>query len=282
MATEQALPAELTFVEEATAPETFNVLLYGPTGSGKSTAAATAPGPLLWVNAEGPGALAFPRKVAARRGTKIHEVRVETGISVKGTLKDVVWHIKLRKEPVVNTVVVDTVAKVRDALIRQIVSPGSKNTIQQFGEVARILEEYVRVMRDLAVNLVLICHEEVADAEGERIVQPLIGGSLTPKIPAEMDVVAFCGAAKDEQTDEVRYLGQLVESRGRRTKDRSGGLGQVRSLDLTEWLGAYRAALAPETATNEGMADGADDNAPDPDGFAEEFTRPLDVEQAAA
>jgi hypothetical protein len=54
----------LTFVDPPAAPETFNVLLYGPPKSGKSTAAATAPGPILWVSAEGPGALAYARKIA--------------------------------------------------------------------------------------------------------------------------------------------------------------------------------------------------------------------------
>lgn len=236
-------PNAVVFIDEAEVPETFNVLLYGPTGSGKSSAAATAPGPIMWVNAEGRGALAFPRKVARERGTKIYEARVERDAVIRATLKRVIEHVKQGKEPQVQTVVVDTVAKVRDALIRQLVTPGSKNTMQQFGDVAKVLEEFVRLMRDAPVNLILLCHEDVSDAEGERIVQPLIGGALTPKIPAEMDVVAFCGAARDDESGDVRYLGQLVETRGRRAKDRSGGLGQVLPLDLAMWLEQYRAAL---------------------------------------
>lgn len=237
--------------DEIDAPTTANFLLYGEVGAGKSTAAATAPGPILWVNAEGPGALAYPRKVARERGTALFEARIRRSDAARAVLRQVAEHVKEAKEPEVQTVVVDTVAKVRDALIRGIVTPGAKNTIQQFGEVAKVLEDFVVVMRDLPVNLILLCHEEISDTEGERIVQPLIGGTLTQKIPGEMDIMAYCGVVRDEDAGEPKYLAQLVAGKGRRAKDRSGGaLGQVRGLDLSEWLTIYHEALMtlpPET-----------------------------------
>lgn len=227
-------------------PSSFNVLLYGPTGSGKSTAAASSPGPILWVNAEGRNALAFPKRVAAERGVAVHEVAIRRNISPRPILRNVIEHLRSGVEPRVATVVIDTVAKVRDGLIRDMVSPGAKNTMQQFGEVAKVLEDFVVLMRDLPVNVVLLCHEDISDVDSERIIRPLIGGALTEKIPSEMDIVAYCGVWKDE-TGTSQYLGQLVEGRGRRAKDRSGGaLGQTRALDLSEWLGVYREALTPE------------------------------------
>jgi hypothetical protein len=255
----------VVFMEEPGAPETFNVLLYGEAGAGKSTAAATAPGPILWINAEGPGALAYPRKVAKERGTRIYETRIARTISPRPILREVLEHVKASSEPVVRTVVVDTVAKVRDGLIRDIVQPGAKNSIQQFGEVAKILEEFVTIMRDLPVNLVLLCHEDIADVDGERIVQPLIGGALTAKIPGDVDVMAYCGVTLNEDSGQPQYLGQLVGGRGRRAKDRSGGLGQVRPLDLSEWLMAYGAALAGEVDEDTAVAER----------LAEEFTKDI-------
>jgi hypothetical protein len=103
-------------------------------------------------------------------------------------------------------------------------------------------------MRDLPVNLVLIAHQNVEDAEGERIVRPLIGGALTEEIPGEVDVIAYTHSFKDDDSGERRYVGQLVEAKGRIAGDRSGGLGPVRDLDLSEWLTAYRAALAPDVS----------------------------------
>lgn len=253
--------SELLFIEDPGAPDTFNVLLYGETGSGKSTAAATAPGPIMWVNAEGPGALAYPRKVARERDTQIYEARIPRNLSPRPILRQVIEHVRDGTEPQVQTVVVDTVAKVRDGLIRDMVTPGAKNSIQQFGEVAKVLEEFVVMLRDLPVNLVLICHEEISDVDSERIVQPLIGGALTAKIPGDMDVMAYCGATRDPDTGGVQYLGQLVAGKGRRAKDRSGGLGGVLPLDLSLWLERFRETLlsagpdAEEDAAEEGDED---------------------------
>lgn len=239
------IPA-LVFVDEPPVPRTYNVLLYGPAKSGKSTAAATAPGPIVWVNAEGPGALAHARKTANGLGTQIKEVRVQRGDDTRALLRNVIQHVRSRTEPVPATVVIDTIAKVRERLIGEIVSPGASNSIQQFGEVARILREFIEIMRDEAVNLVIVAHHDVADADGQRIVQPLIGGALTQVIPGEVDVIAYTHSFKDEGTGERRYVGQLVEAKGRIAGDRSGGLGPFRDLDLTEWLSAYRAALTPD------------------------------------
>ena len=60
-------------------PSTVNVLLYGPAGAGKSTAAASAPGPVMFINLEGPNALHYARKSAREAGTEVLEVRVDWG-----------------------------------------------------------------------------------------------------------------------------------------------------------------------------------------------------------
>lgn len=252
MTAETDVPTGLLFVDEPAAPEHLNMLLYGPTGSGKSTAAASAPGAILWVNADGPNALAYARKTARASKTAIFEVRVEPGTDqdVRETLRDVCRHVKDGRAPEVHTVVVDTIAKVREALIGQLVVPGAKNTLQQFGDVSKALGGFIRTLRDLPVNLIVLAHEDVQDVDGERIVRPLIGGQLTETVPGEMDIVSYCAAHREDQ--EIKYLGQLVEGRGRRAKDRSGGLGQVRDLNLTEWIAAYRAALDDDLPWGDG------------------------------
>jgi hypothetical protein len=184
----------------------------------------------------------------AQRGHDIHEVRIERGADTRQLLRDVISHVRQGRDPKPATIVVDTIARVREALIRQIVVPGAKNSIQQFGEVARILREFVQIMRDEPVNLVLIAHQDIADAEGERIVRALIGGALTEEIPGEVDVIAYTHSYNDEESGERRYVGQLVEAKGRIAGDRSGGLGAVRPLDLAEWLETYRGALAPDNS----------------------------------
>lgn len=240
--------ASLEFVNDTGAPASVNILAYGPPKSGKSTAAATAPGPILWINAEGPGALAYARKVAAERHTQILEVRIERTTDARALLRQVLQYLNGSEQPQPRTVVVDTLAKVRDALVRQMVDPGSKNSLRQYGEVNRILNEFISILRDKPVNMILLAHENVQDADGDRIIEPLIGGALTQFAQGEVDILAYTGVHVDPESGETSYVGQLVEGRGRRAGDRSGALGAWRALDLSEWLTAYSAALDPATA----------------------------------
>lgn len=232
----------LTFTQPADTPDTFNALLYGPPKQGKSTAAATSPGPILWLNLEGGNALGYARKIAGERGTEIHEVTVQRTEMLRPVLIALVEHVRTGAAPQVQTVVVDTLGKMRDHLARNI--GGDQPKIQHWGEVAKVIEGFVVALRDLPVNAVFIAHEAIKDSDdGDRIVEPLIGGASTAKVCGEVDVIAYCRRVENEEG--VRYMGQLVESKGRRAGDRSGGLGSARDLDLSEWLDAYRAALAP-------------------------------------
>ncbi|WP_026912316.1 AAA family ATPase [Patulibacter minatonensis] len=231
----------LNFVDAPNAPDTFNVLLYGPPKSGKTAAAATAPGPILWVNLEGGGALGYARKVAASRGSDIHEVRVEKDDQIKPILDQVYLHVRDGMAPKVKTVVIDTIGKVRDQLGRNI-GRGKQPSIQQWGDIAKIVEGFVVGMRDLPVNVVFLAHQKVSDSDtGDRIVEPMIGGASTAKVCGEADVIAYCG--RHETDDGPQYMGVLVEHNGRIGGDRSGGLGTSRQLDLSEWLDTYRKAL---------------------------------------
>lgn len=239
------LPA-LSFVQAPPAPTTFNLLLFGPPGSGKSTAAASAPGNKLWLNAEGPGALAYARRIATERGTQIHEVAVGVKVGpIKETLQAAVVHVREGREPKIDTIVVDTLGKVRDGLAKQI--GGNQPTIQQWGQVGDLVNDFVVALRDLPVNVVFLAHEDIKDDEDAgRIVEPMIGGKAQRTVPGEVDIVAYCSVLAGDKDSPARYVGQLVAAKGRRAKDRSGSLGAFRDLDLTEWHETYCSALTPD------------------------------------
>ena len=249
------LPEGLTFVEDAgLAPDTFNALLYGDPKSGKSSAAVTAPGPILYLNAEGPGALGFARKVALERGHRIHEVALPDGKNgrlIRPVLLAAVDHVKSGNAPVVKTVVVDTIGKVREALANEMVVPGAKNSIQQWGKVSDTINGFVRALRDLPVNVVFLAHTDQSDdAEAGRTVRPLIGGKASTVVPGEVDVVAYTAVVPGEDGEPPRYVGQLVDGKGRvGLGDRSGAIAQgqaYRDLDLSVWLADYQAGLTPD------------------------------------
>lgn len=237
------IPADL-FVPAAGPPTHWNVVLYGPAKAGKSTGASTAPGPHMWLNLEGGGALGFPRMKAAELGGAIHEVRISPDEDPRIKIREAIKHVRSGAEPVVQTIVLDTIGKLRDNLSRRLVVKGSKNSMQQWGDVGDAIEAIVLTLRDLPVHVVILAHEDISEGDGEgRIVKPLIGGKTTEKVLGEVDIISYIGPVQYD--DGVKYMGQLVEARGRRAGDRSNGLGTMREIDLTEWFAIATAALTP-------------------------------------
>ncbi len=228
----------LTFVEPQAAFTTMNTLLYGPGGSGKTVAATSAPGPILVLNAEGPGGLAKARSL----GRDIREVAF-TGQAV---LRPFCQYVKAGADDA-GTVVIDTVAKMYETILTEL--GGSKPQIQHYGQANKTIKDLVLFLRDQPINVVLVCHEKIDDQEGDRIVRPLTGGQQLPEILiGEVDVCAYCAELPAMQETPKRWVGQLEQSKGRRAKDRSGALGSYRDLDLTEWLRVYASALTPDTS----------------------------------
>jgi DNA polymerase III delta prime subunit len=223
----------------ALGPEHFNVLLYGPPGTGKTTAAATAPGPIVWINLEGTGAMAYARRVAAERGTELLEMQLGPDEDPRERLRQAVAYTHGHD---VGTIVIDTWGKVRGQLASAI--GGDSPSLPEWGMIGKELRTILQTLRDLPVNVVLICHEQITEDEGSVLIQPEIGGRSTAEAMAEVDVLGYTGIVED-QGDRI-YMARLVDGGGRRAKDRSGALGTHRQLDLSEWLETFKAALATD------------------------------------
>lgn len=224
-------------------PETMNCLLFGPAGSGKSTAAVgTAPGPVLVVNLDGPNALVYARKVAAERGTELLEVQIASDEDPRERLRQAVVYAMTNE---VGTFVIDGVGKLRDQLALAI--GGDNPTMAEWGMVTKALKEIVRTLRDMPINTVWIAHEQIVEEDGAVIVRPEVDakGRSAEMLMGEVDVVGYCQTWTDD-TGERQYAAQLVERKGRRAKDRSGALGEVRELDIGEWLDVFKAALSTD------------------------------------
>lgn len=234
--TESDIPTGLMFVEPQLAFETFNVVLYGPGGSGKTVGATSGPGPFLVLNAEGRGGLAMSRSL----GRPIQEIAF-TGQSV---LRPFCEYIKAGAGGA-RTVVIDTVGKMYETILNEL--GGSKPQIQHYGQANKTIKDLVLFLRDQPVNVVLVCHEKIDDSGDDRIVRPLTGGQQLPEIlVGEVDVVGYCNEVPATEDTPKRWVAQLVQDRGRRAKDRSGALGAYRDINLTDWLAVYSAALTPD------------------------------------
>lgn len=240
----------LTFTKPDLESATWNVMLYGPGGNGKTVGACSAPGPILLVNADGPDG---SRKTHAIYGDKIREVPFEG----PQTLDEVYLYLQGDEGKEIKTLVLDPLGEIYQKIFEQL-GGERKDVLKNHGDTQTKIERFVRTVRDLDVNVVLVCHEEVADQEGETIRRPLTGGKKLPeKLIGMMSIVGYCGvipADKDKGTPP-RWVAQLAEAKGRRAKDRSGGLGFVRDIDLEEWFAVATEAAAKGAEPQEAPAD---------------------------
>ena len=102
----------LTFVDPDAVDTRWRIGLYGAPGAGKTVAATSAPGPVLAVNADRPGAYRYARRRHA--GKQIHEVRFQSW----QTMREVFEYVRDHQADV-GTVVLDPVNAIYDQLVRE-------------------------------------------------------------------------------------------------------------------------------------------------------------------
>lgn len=240
----------LDFVQPKDLAPTLNFLLFGPGGTGKTVNACSAPGPILVGNAEGESALRFARGMWGDE--KIHEVEI-TGAKV---LDDIYLHFA-KGDAVEKTLVIDSMGEVYQKLLDELAG-GGRASLQNYGDVNTKIERFVRAVRDLPINVVLIAHEQVDDEDGVVTRRPATGGKKLPeKVVAAVDVVGYCGVVPATEDRPTRYMAQLVEHAGRRAKDRTGGLGDSRDVDISEWIEAGVAAMSGSRSASSQQGDQA-------------------------
>jgi hypothetical protein len=236
-----------------TSTQRFSALLYGPEGSRKSTAAASAPGPILYLNADRRDGIRYARSLYPKKD--IREVRVN-GLQ---TLHETAFY--LREHPEIETVVLDTVGRIFDLVLRSLAKNEKHATLPEIGDAQTEIERFVELLIEEDVNVVLVCHDMTVETHGAeqdgtltREQFPMTGTSkpgFSRKLMRLVAVVGFCGVMGEGS--ERRGVAQLFEAGGRRAKDGTGALAGadgLRDLDLTEWATAITAFYA-HSNTNE-------------------------------
>jgi hypothetical protein len=232
------IPA-LTFVDPDAVDDRWRIGLFGIPGSGKTVALASAPGPILTINADRPGAYRYARRHNA--GTRIHEVRFVNSQTLRS-----VYEYAREHQHELGTVAMDPFNAIYDAIVRENTTGSGKPNWQKVNE---IVMDLIRAFRALDVNLVLAAHEKVEkdeNADTEAKVFPAFGGpSLVQKVMGEMDIVARIFRQEATEDEPESWRGQFVIARGYQCKDSSNALGRTRVADLSEWIAAANAAGAP-------------------------------------
>jgi hypothetical protein len=234
----------------------INVLITGPAKRGKTNAAASAPGKVLYNNFDLPNAT---RLIHRRFGEAILEPALP---AYEGGQRRLFAHMievaKIARDPEplgVQTVVVDPVGELYRRLLEEFANRSVRPSLPTYGEVSVQVERFCRgLCESPAVNTVLVCHE-MLQQDGEELVSiPFTGtksgsADLGAKLQSMVDVVAYAGVIETQGNEHFLgraasrdgsklYVSQLIPYKGRLGGDRFDCLGDWRPSDISDWVEA--------------------------------------------
>lgn len=219
----------LQFVDPEAADDTFRVCLWGPSGEGKSVGAASAPGPIVVLSADRPGAYRTPRRL--HRGTVLLETPYENAQSFVDLFRF------LRDHPTgqaTKTVVLDPFTGIYDKLVEEV--PKKSDGDPNWQAVNKKVFAFIQALREFPINIVVIAYEKLNDGKkGDGKLYPALGGpALINKIMGEMDIVAH--VEREGEGKNAKYMARVASGGGIVGKDSTDALGERAELNLSEWF----------------------------------------------
>lgn len=200
----------------------FSCLLIGPPGCGKTTAATTAPGPVLFLDMDAKlhkmsniqdklksgQIIQWTPEEKLFQGTLTNFISSATNPQAKYAQQRAMGYMKLGqvidelevsgckyKGVKVGTVVLDTFTSTEEHLKRLLMSANGVATISQplWGTILTNYENLLSVLLRLQANVIVIAHQMVEKDEltGSITYKPLIGGQMKEKIGKEFEEVYF-------------------------------------------------------------------------------------------
>ena len=247
----------LTFADPLPPTPTINVALIGPPKTGKTAAAASAPGPVAYLSLDTPNATRFARKKFGDehfRQVAIPPVTDEQQSPVLDTLYDLgraAWAGEFA------SVVIDPVSGLYRRLLEEKTQRRLRFGIEHRGDVSTIMARAFLGLCEAPCNFIAVAHELVVEGNDEARVFPYTGTKSTTlggELLGNVDIIAYSGVSYAED-GTATYLAQLVTQKGRPGGDRFDCLADpasgCREMNLSEWIEAIRAAESTNTKTKE-------------------------------
>lgn len=238
-------------------PGTFvNVLLYGPPKSGKSAAALSIPGDVLYLNADTSNALQYGRRKRKQDG--IRGTVTEARMSSLETLVSIGRKAEAGELPV-NTIVLDPMADIHRMLMEGASGRAVRPQINIYGDVATYLERFCRKLCEAPINAIFIAHDLPIKDEEQGSVEylPAMGTSNTApgrKLMGMVDIVGYTGVIM-QQDAGPKYVAQVLDGKGRHGGDRFGIGADPTSgtvdLNIGEWIFKVSGQVPDETPKEE-------------------------------
>jgi len=165
-------------------PENVRIMIYGQSGSGKTTYALSSPGTLL---------LDFDNGVHRLESQhRTDTVQVRSFQDVLDVLQEDLSGYK--------TVVVDTVGKMLDYIIIHVC--GKKQPrIQDWGKINQTFSDFNRTLYHSGKNVIYVAHRDVRKEGDENVFVPALREKSYSSIVADLDLLGYL-----EMTDKGRTL----------------------------------------------------------------------------
>lgn len=199
----------------------LSMCVYGRSGSGKTTFAASAPGPILYIDVRDEGTASI---------SDVEDLDV-LEVEEFADIEEAYWWI--RKHPKkYKTVILDTVSQLQSMIVQQVAGNNKKGkkagdwgsmTKKDWGDVAAVMKEWLGNYRDLTslgINVIFIAQDRTFNLSDEEeandtLLAPEIGPALSPAVAkslnASVSVLANTFVREQEKTKEVN--GKKVKSK---------------------------------------------------------------------
>lgn len=176
-------------IAEVSNPLSF--VIYGRSGTGKTTIAGTFPGPILYLDIKD-------------RGTdSIHDVKNIDVMEVEvwDDFEDVYYFLKTNKEHGYKTIVIDTITQLQQMVMTDVMSKKKKSTQnvgdwgsmakRDWGDVAAIMKEWIDNFVGLPIDNVVFLAQERADKPSEEdddnLLIPEVGPRTMPSVASSLN-----------------------------------------------------------------------------------------------
>ena len=222
------------------------ILIYGPSGAGKTYAASTLQGfkPVI-ISAES-GTLSLRKfdipMIDIAKDDSGKPVEMKDRIA---RLLEVFKFLKLGQHPF-DTIYLDSLTEVSQCLMAYLKNkyPDKKDSLPMYGENAEVMMKIIREFRDLKYNVIVTALSSIdKDDVGRRFSSPDVVGKVSQNLPQLFDEVFYLHHKQDESGNMVRKF-QTVPTEGIASpKDRSGILESFEEIKLGEIINRVRATI---------------------------------------
>lgn len=169
--------------------EFLKILLYGASGTGKTSFWSTMPGPILALITSGGNKTGELRSInTPENRKKIKQVTIQDSSEII----EVIDYVK--SSGAFKTVVSDHVSGLQDLILKEILGideiPAQKGwglaSQQQYGQCTQQCKEYLRALLNLDANIVIIGQERTFNGKDDGmtsdIIQPTVGVAVAPSL----------------------------------------------------------------------------------------------------